>query len=172
MANSTLAENGEKVRELRKMLNGFGDSSQFSKVISDLLDYDRWREFIEPGDRNRKKYQVFTEFCLQSLQCHPETLMDHVRRMPPLRAKIEELAIQPHGGDRKSAQIKTDNISLDPVAPKHGTSQASGMRRLVKDRPDLAEKVESGGRGRRFVAQTLYARGTQGCHGGGGGAEG
>jgi len=141
MARPALVENGEKVRELRKMLNGFGDDYPFAGAITDLIDYDRWREFIEPADHNRKTYQAFTEFCQKSLKCHPETLMDRVRDSPSLKARIEALAIQPHGGDHTSAESKTDNISL---APKHGTSQASGMRRLMKDRPDLAKKVERG----------------------------
>jgi hypothetical protein len=144
MATSALVENGEKVRELRKMLNGFGDDYPFAGAITDLIDYDRWREFIEPADRNRKTYQAFTEFCQKSLKCHPETLMDRVRDSPSLKARIEELAIQPHGGDHTSPASKSDNVTLAPLQPKRGNSQASGMRRLMKDWPDLAKKVERG----------------------------
>lgn len=146
MATAALVENGEKVRELRKMLNGFGDDYPFVGAISDLIDYDRWREFIEPGDRNRKTYQAFTEFCRKSLQCHPETLMDRVRDSPSLKAKIEELATRPPGRPKSEdppASGRTDD-NITSYSPKKGTSQASGMRRLVKDRPDLAKKVERG----------------------------
>jgi thioesterase domain-containing protein len=46
----------------------------------------------------------------------------------------------PHGGDSKSedAQIKTDNVSLDP---KHGNSLAYTLSRLARERPDLYAKV-------------------------------
>ena len=65
--------------------------------------------------------------------------------------RLRELVVAGHGGDRKSENIKADNISLDsdlftPAVPAKkkadaGTSRAYTLTRLKKERPDLFDRV-------------------------------
>lgn len=59
---------------------------------------------------------------------------------------IAEQEQQPHGGDRKSEKyrIKIDDVQLDSAAPT-GNSRQRALRKLRKSRPDLHERVLSGG---------------------------
>ena len=64
---------------------------------------------------------------------------------------FRELVVAGHGGDRKSENIKSNNITLDsdlftePESesdkPKRGTGRAYTLARLKRERPDLFEKV-------------------------------
>ena len=65
--------------------------------------------------------------------------------------RLRELVVGQHGGDRKSENIKSNNITLDsdlfakaetakPQADR-GTSRAYTLTRLKNERPDLFEKV-------------------------------
>jgi hypothetical protein len=53
-------------------------------------------------------------------------------------------ALKGHGGDRRSADFQPNNVKLNG-----GNSATYALRRLKRDRPDLAEKVvvavETGG---------------------------
>ena len=63
--------------------------------------------------------------------------------------RFRELVVAGHGGDRKSENIKADNISLDsdlftkPAKKKAdaGTSRAYTLVRLKNERPDLFDRV-------------------------------
>ena len=66
---------------------------------------------------------------------------------------LRELVVGQHGGDRKSDEIKSNNITLDsdlfvdpePDKPKaeRGTSRAYTLTRLKNERPDLFERVKA-----------------------------
>jgi hypothetical protein len=68
--------------------------------------------------------------------------------------QLRRLTVGEHGGDRKSEEIKTDNISLDSdlfASPKPhkkkadaGNSRAYTLTRLESEHPDLFERVISG----------------------------
>jgi hypothetical protein len=49
-------------------------------------------------------------------------------------ALVDRALQRPHGGDRKSEDIKIDNVQID--APT-GNTQTAALRRPRKDRPDL-----------------------------------
>ena len=65
--------------------------------------------------------------------------------------RLRELIVAGHGGDRKSENIKADNVSLDSdlfTAPESrkkkadaGNSRAYTLCRLKNERPDLFERV-------------------------------
>ena len=50
--------------------------------------------------------------------------------------------VEGHGGDRKTINIKSDNVTLDPV--ERGNSKSYTVSRLKRDRPDLFGKVVAG----------------------------
>ena len=52
----------------------------------------------------------------------------------------EVRALPAHGGKREAPPEQADNISLKP---KHGTNPAYALKRLKRDRPDLAELAEA-----------------------------
>lgn len=59
-----------------------------------------------------------------------------------IQARIEEVALGSHGGDRRSEQFQGDNI---PLKSQRGTSKTHLVRRLKRDnRQDLAERVSRG----------------------------
>jgi hypothetical protein len=65
-----------------------------------------------------------------------------------IKADVESLAlfreamVEGHGGDRKTINIKSDNVTLDPV--ERGNSKSYTVSRLKRDRPDLFGKVVAG----------------------------
>jgi len=64
-----------------------------------------------------------------------------------MRETVETLLKEPNrpnGGDRKSPEFQSNNITLIPPPEQRGTSQEYTVRRLLRDRPDLAERVIAG----------------------------
>jgi hypothetical protein len=70
------------------------------------------------------------------------TLQNLCRDDAEALAEWEKVTQRQHGGDRKSDEIKIDNVQLDP-APT-GNSRAAALPRLRKDREDLHKKVLAG----------------------------
>ena len=55
---------------------------------------------------------------------------------------IRKAELATHGGDRKSPEFQVDNVKLN--AGQGGNSETYTLRRLRRDRPDLADRVEHG----------------------------
>ncbi len=47
------------------------------------------------------------------------------------------------GGDRRSQEVQGNNVTLIPPPEERGTSREYTVRRLKRDRPDLAELVQA-----------------------------
>ncbi len=50
----------------------------------------------------------------------------------------------PHGGDRRSQEAQGNIVTLIPPPEDRGNSREYTVRRLKRDRPDLAELVSGG----------------------------
>ena len=60
-----------------------------------------------------------------------------------------------HGGDRKSEQIKFNNVNLeDTPKSQTGNSDTYALRKLRKDRPDLHGRVLAPGKPRTLPKTT------------------
>jgi len=74
------------------------------------------------------------------------SLSNIIRRVPNqtrgLRINGEVEAEGKHGGDRRSEKEQVDNVNLK--LSKGGNAPTYALRRLKRDRPDLAKKVVEG----------------------------
>ena len=65
--------------------------------------------------------------------------MESLREFVREQIALAEVAIPGHGGDRKS---QGNNVTLVP--PDRGNAPVYALRRLKRDRPDIAQKVITG----------------------------
>lgn len=72
-----------------------------------------------------------------------KTLWNLCSDHPDVQALLDEVTATQHGGDRKSEEIKNDNVNLDSEVP-NGNSRAYGIRKLRKYAPELLDRVTQG----------------------------
>jgi hypothetical protein len=101
---------------------------QAEEVLDELTAVRAW-EKIPPG----QPYGTLNKMLQAEIGLNKAAITRAIRKA--------ELAA--HGGDRRSPQFQGDNITLVPSGDR-GTSEAYIIRRLRRDRPDLAERVEHG----------------------------
>lgn len=134
---------GSVVRQAAIFLqNGNADLTVMPELITRIVDEGMWKQraIPEEGWRLSREFASFEEFVTASpwegLGTTVEMLQDICHRDPKALSAITEATRRRHGGDRSS---KIDNIILAPTPD--GTSRATALRRLRKDRPDLHERV-------------------------------
>jgi hypothetical protein len=151
-------------RALRDGVGGVQRAKDCLKILMtpDEAGRDPWRYFrvtdsdgctIDDVTQNPPK--TFREFVeAKPFRGLGEKLEDIERLLvgdPEAVVRLRELVVAGHGGDRKSEDIKTDNVSLDsdlfpePVSRKKkadaGNSAAYTLTRLKNERPDLFARV-------------------------------
>ena len=100
----------------------FSSFPDFVQVVLDL-DWDQLREYCRIGDKYRRSHNL--------TPCHFEQTLNQA---------APELA-QP-GGDGSNQYSKKENSKVDNVnIAKGGNNPTYILRRLKRDRPDLAERV-------------------------------
>ena len=128
--------------------------------IAAVLREGFWRCRIVPQTKQEAKFCTFVEFVTAAL---PEGLGTTVKALKKYcREDLELLDLidretqGKNGGDRKSSNIRIDNINSDTpdfqqlpgrvirVERPDGTSPSYALRRLRKSRPDLHQRVLSG----------------------------
>lgn len=133
---------GEAVTRVRMALDGTDYTRGFIQDVRLLTKDEAWEEYIDTADGQRKRAKDFAEFCEKALRHHPSTLADRCRKVPSLKARIEELATRPAGRPPKEgAPVILDNIKNN--RPPSGTDPSRLVRELLKaGRQDLIDRIE------------------------------
>ncbi len=106
-----------------------------------------FRQFIEapyPAGVGSTLEQIKKIVALQSRR---ELLPEVAESLAEMRETIANLLNEPgnpNGGDRRSQEFQGNNVTLLPPPEERGTSREYTLRRLKRDRPDLAEMVIGG----------------------------
>ena len=138
---------GQMVDSLRHSLrDGKHGLSLVPLLVKRVIQEGMWRDFVVERTRERVTYTRFIDFVttkpLEGLGADLELIKRICADHKDVLLLIERAVQGKHGGDRKSKQIKHDNIMLDK--PQYGTDRSYALRRLHKDRPDLLQKVIAG----------------------------
>jgi len=132
------------ITSLAKIINTYGSKSYTAaEGIEYIIDNNLWQERDpSPGLLENRSFRNFQEFCAAptpwGLNTHFQVILDLCHREPKILHKVTEAGKMKHGGDRKSNNIKNDNIILET---EQGTSKSYGLQRLHNERPDLYELV-------------------------------
>ncbi len=115
--------------------------------IKQILRGEQWRHFVTRLGKE-VRYERFADFVKTPPLAGLGADVALVRRIivnDPEALDLLDRALQAaHGGDRRSVQIKHDNITLDLDSNQHGTSKEYALRRLRKDAPELHAEVLAG----------------------------
>ena len=117
------------------------------ELLRRLLTDESWRSFVtqrgELVEYNRLEEFVTTP-PLKGLGVTAALVRRVIGDDPVLLDLFDRALSRGHGGDRHSTGFKLHNIQLEETTAPTGTSQAAGLRRLRKDRPDLHADVLAG----------------------------
>lgn len=136
----------DPVQDLQQTM-GEGGEKAFDIVPVILKRVIERRLWAERCDRNGKPFANFEAFVTHILWQGLESSIDDLRifcRKHPDVLKLVNGEVQPvaaHGGDRTSAAKQGDNITLKQ---SRGTNPTYALKRLKRDRPDLAARVVAG----------------------------
>lgn len=110
------------------------DPGALLEAVGVLLMHDNWKHYVDPLDGEAHDWRDFRLFVEKKLETTVERLIGALPEAPKLQARILDLASAPKHKHHRDA----GNTSIR----KHGTV-AHGMQRLLRDRPDLAARVEA-----------------------------
>jgi hypothetical protein len=127
-------EIGRYVNEAREALQ-VANPSKLIEAMAVLLRDDHWQSYRDPLDGQDYTWRDFRRFVHERLNSEPEVLIAFLAPVPRLQAKVLDLA----SAEKYKHYPDGDII---PVRNPRGTSAAQGMRRLQKERPDLAARVD------------------------------
>lgn len=99
---------------------------QAEQVLEELVKTRAW-QVIPP----EQPYGTLNKMLKAEIGLDERSIKDLIRK-----ARLPD-----HGGDRKSAEFQANNVSLKTDC---GNSETYTVRRLRRDRPDLADRVERG----------------------------
>lgn len=145
MDQSELAYNYEVTNRLGLAITG-GERGlrAVPGLLKKILKEDLWQHRYIPETKRAVDFNKFAEFVttapLEGLGSDVKTLRRLCADDTEALDELEKAVQGKHGGDRKSDQIKSDNITLDSQ-DNRGTSPTYALRRLRKDRPDLHKQV-------------------------------
>lgn len=99
--------------------------------IDKLVKFERFIEYVEtpPLDGLGATYQLLLDLCQENIEA---------------RQALDDAVIGTHGGDKKSAEIKCMNHTLDSNSPPSHHLQSKLLRRLRRDFPELHAQVIAG----------------------------
>jgi ParB-like nuclease domain len=104
--------------------------SRFERVLPEttrVYEYETFRDYLKQWSR----------FALEDLERLFSDDADILRR-------LREADTGTHGGDRRSEDFKSDNVTLERSAPERGNSKAYTLERLHRTNPDLYDAVKRG----------------------------
>lgn len=149
-----LRQNSLILKDLSRDIRYGGASlKNIPALIKKIIREGIWKKHIEGIEI--VEFDTFDEFVTHPLPEGLEATIDQIIQLcdSDLEAQklIQKELKRPDGGNNnpygrkgKPEEITVDNINSDSVTRPTGTSRAAGLRRLVKDRPDLLEEVEAG----------------------------
>jgi hypothetical protein len=111
------------------------DPGALLEAVGVLLQHDNWKHYVDPIDGEAYDWRDFRRFVEKKLETTVERLIGALPEAPKMQARILELASAPTG-------VHSQGVSNTDTRRLRGTSAAQ-MRRLLRDRPDLAERVEA-----------------------------
>jgi hypothetical protein len=132
-----MSDADEAVRALiRFVSSGEYGLKEVPPLIKEVISKGWWRD---RGDAIKNFVDFVEQPPMEGLGADVATIKRLCGDDPEALALIEQETQRPHGGDRKSAAIKANNVNLDPVP--EGNSEQYALRKLRKDRPDLHARV-------------------------------
>jgi hypothetical protein len=146
-ASDNLRLRGDVVRGLQQgLIHGGHTLKAIPETVRLLVDKGIWRERVEPQTGQVVTFYSFEEFVtappLEGLGSDIRQLKHLCRDDPGALDAIDRATVGGHGGDRKSEQIKSNNVTLEEaLKPQTGNANTYALRKLRKDRPDLHKQV-------------------------------
>ncbi len=136
--------NGQLVAGLMEaMLDGERSLSSIPKLVKKIISERMWEDFYIDRTKQHVNPKSFMEFVsaqpMEGLGIDLELLERICRDDEDAMKLIHKVTIGSHGGDRKSKNIKIDNVNL--ATPPNGNARQHALRKLRKDRPDLHAQV-------------------------------
>jgi hypothetical protein len=117
------------------------DPEALLDAVGVLLQHDNWKRWVDPYSGDEYTWRDFRKFVEERLSTTVERLIGALSAAPGLRQEIEDLASVGRGGDRRSEDFKQNNVPFEKAT---GNNASKDMRRLGRDRPDLAARVDDG----------------------------
>jgi len=121
----------------RALLDGTRDLKTIPPLIIKIVDHELWRYRVDPSSGREYEFRSWNEFVITSgpdgLGTTREQLRGVCRESKPALDALDRAEQNKVGRPSKTL----DNIQGFPS----GTSEASALRRLRKDRPDLHTEV-------------------------------
>jgi len=136
----------EFISNLQSMLREFSHvSDSVPHGIKIILQENLWQEREPaPGKLNKKTFKNFKEFCEASTPFGLNTPFEYVLNI--CKPYNDVLDLIDEANNKEAVQGRRNDLkdnfvnNINEVRPQ-GTTKASGLRRLRKDRKDLHEKV-------------------------------
>lgn len=149
MPADPLLDNGQTVDALADALrSGKAGLSTVPSLIKVVIRDRCWAERAVGADRRRVAYSDFVRFVtdppLEGLGTDISTLERLCDGDPDAVKALGEAKSRGHGGDRRSSLFKSDNVTVEDVAPKSGNSAEYALRVLANQFPELYEEVKAG----------------------------
>jgi hypothetical protein len=121
-----------------------GGQRAFDNVPSILQNVLKDKLWLEKSDRDGKRFQSFEAFATYPLWWGLDTTIDDLRVFCRKRADVLSMiddALKPLAKAGRPTADNPDNVSINS---DYGNGAHYTMRRLLRDRPDLADKVKAG----------------------------
>ena len=121
-----------------------GSLASFPGLLKRVIQEKVWERRIHNGHLIElpNLRALITEKPIRGWGQNPDKIQAVIQDDAEALALFREAMVEGHGGDRKTINIKSDNVTLDPV--ERGNSKSYTVSRLKRDRPDLFGKVVAG----------------------------
>lgn len=111
------------------------DPQALLEAVGVLLQHDNWQHYVDPLDGESYDWRDFRHFVEKKLETTVERLIGALPEAPRLAARVQELGSAPK-------HIHHSDSSQTTISQARGS--AYHMRRLERERPDLADRVDHG----------------------------
>lgn len=121
----------------------------FIDALRRIIAEETWRSYTHPSGQHHafSRLDAFIEH-QHGLNANVQHVRNLVRDEFDLLGKLDAALTGEHGGDRHSADFKSDNITLEAEGPvsstERGTARAYRLRRLERDAPEYYQQVVNG----------------------------
>jgi hypothetical protein len=139
--------NGQLVRDVQQTLRDADwNLNDLPKFLKNIIQQEAWKRRVLPNPlpgESHVEFQSFRRFVTDPLIKGLGTTVDHLKNICRDDDEAQDLidhALQEKPGKRK----KDISNNVTNIGHPHGNSQAKGLRRLRKSRPDLHAKVLAG----------------------------
>ena len=136
----------DRIRRLQQNMSDGGERafSLVPMILRNVLEEEQWRECTDRHGRPFTSFEAFVTTPLwEGLESTIDDLKVFCRKADDVREMIDRAvgALSPPGGDRRSPEVQVNNVNLKTMG---GNNPTYALKRLKRDRPDLADKVVRG----------------------------